>query len=155
MDPIYIPIFHSPVEDTKKEIGLIYLKVVPPKSHKSEWVKYCHVKNIMPKNIQLDITKLVSEINSKYNPIVEMDNKIHPGCAVLPTDVEKVASEMYLGFVEIFKSKIDAPCVRCVYTIGSDVVIYSNSSLHNCSGYDIIKLGRFLDSSDEAGIFKL
>ena len=139
------------------EYGIIYLKVCPPSGHHSEWMKHCFVNSELALDDRNKIDEISSGINSKYasDIIIPMDSKLHPGCVCTTDSVRKIATEMYNGYVSFFESKLGIECVRCVYSVGeiSDVNVKSTHYL----GYDdvVIKVGRFLDSSDETGLFKI
>jgi len=145
------------------ECGVIYIKVVPPKGHKSEWIKYCYLSSMMPADLQNEIKELADLINTRHQAdiVIPMDTMIHPGCTTKPEVVEEIAREMYNGFIKIFSTKIGVDCIRCVYSVGelSNVNVGSTHKLYHSSekGYDevMIKLGRYLDSSDTVGIFRV
>ena len=152
------------------ECGVIYIKVVPPKDHNMRWLKHSFIS--MPKSVQPKIKELADRINSRPGIVIPMDVKLHPGCATTPEIIEEVAKEMYEGFSNIFEG-----FVRCVYSVGElsdkQILLGGNDeedvkmgllsdvdSVHHLLGhkrYDevIIRVGEFLDSSDEVGIFKV
>ena len=146
------------MEKQLMEYGVIYLKVCPPAEHCLAWLKHVHIDtNIIPTKIQHNIRELSNKINDKYasDIIIDMDTKLHPGCLTTKESVDVIASEIYNGFTKAISEYIDCPCVRCVYSIGK-IKNINVESVHYL-GHDqvMIKVGNFLDSSDEVGLFKI
>jgi hypothetical protein len=144
------------------EYGVIYIKICPKKGHKSEWIKYCHIFSAAPKSLQQNIIQISNDINTKYSNdiVIPMDTTIHPGCTTTPDMVEEIATDMFNMYSEMMSRQGVDNCIRCVYSIGelSDVNVTSTHNLfHKDGGYDdvMIKIGRFLDESDETGIFRI
>jgi hypothetical protein len=144
------------------EYGVIYIKICPPKGHPSEWIKYCYIFSAAPVSLQNNIKQIVNDINTKYSDdiIIPMDTMIHPGCTTTPERVEEIATDMFNQYNEMMDRQDLPNCVRCVYSIGELSNIDADSTHHLFSkdgGYDdvMIKIGRYLDSSDEPGLFKI
>ena len=145
------------------ECGVIYIKICPPKGHKSEWIKYCYTFSSVPTSLQQNITKISNDINIKYvnDIIIPMDIMLHPGCTTKPEKVEEIATDMYNQYVEMMERQGAKNCIRCVYSTGelSNTDVESTHKLYHVSGqgYDdvMIKLGRYLDESDEPGLFNI
>ena len=133
------------------EYGVIYIKIVPPKGHKSEWLKYLVSSKIMPESIQHSLKELCNKINSRDGIIIPMDDKVNPGCVTTSEIVSNVVNEMYNGFLDIFK---DVKYIRCVYSI-MELNNINVKSAHTLDDPGMVKLGRYLDSSDETGIFEV
>lgn len=148
--------------DNPREYGILYAQAVFPKGHKLEWIRYCALTDILPKDLQKEIKNLSTEINDKYKDviIVPMDNKILPGCITKPESIEEVSSDIYQGMLNIFKKLTgDTNCVRLVYGVGemdSDWIETKTDSTHEVGNFPImVKVGRTLDSSNEPGIFRV
>jgi hypothetical protein len=64
-----------------KTYGVIYIKICPPKGHKSEWIKYCHLFSSTPKSFQENVKEIAHDINRKYadDIVIPMDITVHPG----------------------------------------------------------------------------
>ena len=145
------------------EYGVIYIKVLPPKGSTSEWLRYCYIFDSLPKSIQENIKHIASDINSKYvnDIVIPMDTMLHPGCTTTPEKVEEIAQDMYNQFSDMMNRQELTNCVRCVYSVGelSNINATSTHKLFHESGkgYDeiMLKVGRFLDESDEPGLFKI
>lgn len=141
----------------KMEYGVVYIKVLPPKGNKLEWIKYCYLFSYLPKSIQGNITHITNDINTKYasDIVIPMDIMLHPGCTTKAEKVEEIATDMYNQFLDLADRQGFPNCVRCVYSVGelSDINVSSTHKL----GYDnvMLKVGRFLDESEEPGIFKI
>ena len=139
------------------EYGVIYIKICPPSGHPFEWVKYCYIFSLATKSIQQNILQIASDINTKYidDIVIPMDIMLHPGCTTKPDKVEEIATDMYNQFLEMAERQGFANYVRCVYSTGelSDINVKSTHQL----GYDpiMLKVGRFLDETDEPGILKI
>jgi hypothetical protein len=84
-----------------------------------------------------------------------MDIDVHPGCTTTPESVEEVASDMYNQFCELSERQGIPNSIRCVYSVGelSNVDVESTHQLGNDEV--IVKVGRFLDESDESGLFRI
>ncbi len=141
------------------ECGIVYVKVVFPKGHKLEWLRYCALTDILPNNIKDKIRNLSDKINLNFKDdiLIKMDNKINAGCVSSVDHIEEISNAIYNGFNEIFH-KDGVECIRCVYTVGD----IPKSELDRCKSLHevdslppIIKLGTFLDSSTTPGIFKI
>lgn len=147
--------------DDLKEYGVVYAKSAFPKGHKLEWLNYCALTNILPKDIQIEIKELSTYINDKYKDviIVPMDNRIVPGCISTPESIDDIAKDIYDGMNNIFKKLIDeGNRVRLVYGVGEihESHIVDCDSAHEVGNYPImIKVGRTLDSSNESGLYKV
>lgn len=142
-----------------KEYGVVYAQVILPKEHKLQWLKHCALTNILPKDLQSEIKELSTKINNKYKDsiIIPMDSRIMPGCTTTPEMVEKVSTDIYNGMNNIFRKLINEDnCIRLVYGVGEmPEEIDEISSTHEIGNYPIIvKVGRYLDSSDKVGMFK-
>lgn len=139
------------------EYGVIYIKICPPKGHKSEWIKYCHILSETPKSFQQNVVEIVNDINTKYSGdiVIPMDLTVQPGCTTTTEKVEEVATDMYNQFLELADRQGIPNSVRCVYSIGelSNVNVDSTHSLGNDEV--VVKIGTFLDESDESGLFKI
>ena len=137
--------------------GVIYVKICPPKGHSAEWIKYCHRLSSTPTSLQSNIRQIVNQINSDYkdNIVIPMDITVHPGCTTNPESVEEISKEIYSYYVEMMDRQDVPDCVRCVYSVGELSNINVDSTHHLGPDEVMIKLGRFLDSSDDPGIFKV
>jgi hypothetical protein len=133
------------------EYGIIYIKVCPKGS--GAWIKHCHILSSTPMSFQQNVVDIANNINSKYSNdiVIKMDVSIHPGCTTTPEKVEEVATDMYNQYCELAVRQGIDNSVRCVYTIGelSNVDVKSTHQLGNDD--DVVKLGHFLDESDNSG----
>lgn len=139
------------------EYGVIYIKICPKKGTPGEWIRYCQILSATPKSFQKNSEDIANNINTKYSDsiVIPMDIDVHPGCTTTPESVEEVATDMYNQFSELAERQGIPNSIRCVYSVGEmDNVDYE--STHNLPPYPVmIKVGRFLDESDEPGIFKI
>jgi hypothetical protein len=145
-----------------QEYDVIYLTVCPKKGTPAEWIKYCHIFSALPKSFQENIKHITDSINSKYTDdiVIPMDISLHPGCTTTPERVDEIATDMFNQYSEMMNRQDLPNCVRCVYSIGELSNIDTDSTHHLFSkdgGYDdvMIKIGTYLDSSDEPGLFKI
>ena len=110
-----------------------------------------------PKSFQINSKEIADDINSKYSSdiVIPMDVDVHPGCTTTPEKVEEIATDMYNQFCELAERQGIPNSIRCVYSVGEmDKVDYE--STHYLPPYPVmVKVGRFLDESDEPGIFKI
>jgi len=138
------------------EYGVIYLKLIPKEGNLS-WIKYCHIYGALPIPIQDGIKKVVDTINNEYKDdiIIPMGLDAQIGCIVTPESVRKI-SETIFGMYSVMLHSLDVrPDVRVVYSVG-DINNVNVGSIHQVSHDDVmVKVGRYLDSSDESGIFKI
>ncbi len=139
------------------EYGVIYIKVCPKKGTPGEWIRYCQILSATPKSFQKNAENIANNINTKYsdNIIIPMDIDVHPGCTTTPEVVEEVATDMYNQFCELAERQGVPNSIRCAYSVGEmDNVDYE--STHYLPSYPVmVKVGRFLDESDEPGIYKI
>ena len=135
------------------DYGVIYIKVCP--KGPGEWIKYCHIFSSTPPSFQQNVREIANNINTKYSDsiVIPMDVAVHPGCTTTKESVEEVASDMYNQFCELAERQGIPNSVRCVYSVGelSNVDVESTHQLGNDEV--IVKVGRFLDESDEPGLF--
>lgn len=135
--------------------GIIYIKVCPKGS--GAWIKHCHILSSTPMSFQQNVVDIANNINSKYSNdiVIKMDVVIHPGCTTTPEKVEEIATDMYNQFCELAERQGIPNSVRCVYSVGelSNVNVDSTYSLGNEEV--MVKIGHFLDESDEPGIYKI
>lgn len=139
------------------EYGVIYIKICPKEGTPGEWIKYCQILSATPKSFQQNAEDIANDINTKYSDsiVIPMDIDVHPGCTTTPESVEEVATDMYNQFCELAERQGVPNSIRCVYSVGEmDNVDYE--STHYLPPYPVmVKVGRFLDESDEPGIYKI
>lgn len=134
------------------EYGVIYLKIIEP-----EWVKYCHIFSALPLSFRNDVIKVTDGLNVKYkdNILTPFTYNVQNGCVVKSEYVEEVAINLLSAYKDILIKQSVNPCIRVVFSTG---VVKSPicDSIHVVNSDDVVvKVGRFLDSSDEIGIFKI
>ena len=137
------------------QYGVIYIKICPKGS--GAWLKHCHILSSTPMSFQRNVVDIMNNINSKYSDdiVIKMDLNIHPGCTTTVESVEEVATDMYSQFCELAERQGIPNSVRCVYSVG-ELSNIDVKSTHELSNDDIVvKIGHFLDESDEPGIFKI
>jgi hypothetical protein len=144
------------------EYGVIYIKVCPVKGSQAEWIKYCHIFSSTPPSFQQNVKEIANDINTKYSDsiVIPMDVTVHPGCTTTKESVEEVANDMYNQFCELADRQGISNSIRCVYSIGEIKDVNVDSTHHIMpvgSKYDdvMIRVGHFLDESDEPGIYKI
>ena len=139
------------------EYGVIYIKVCPKDGTPGDWIKYCHILSSTPLSFQQNAKEIADNINSKYSDsiVIPMDINVHPGCTTLPESVEEIATDVYNQFCELAERQGIPNSIRCVYSVGelSNVDVESTHQLGNDEV--MVKLGHFLDESDEPGIYKI
>ena len=89
-----------------------------------------------------------------------MDVTVHPGCTTTEESVEEIATDMYNQFCELADRQGISNSIRCVYSIGEIKDVNVDSTHHimpvGSKYYDVmIRVGHFLDESDEPGIYKI
>jgi hypothetical protein len=84
-----------------------------------------------------------------------MDIDVHPGCTTTSESVEEIATDMYNQFCELVERQGIPNSIRCVYSIGELSNIDVDSTHHLGTDEVMVKLGHFLDESDESGIYKI
>lgn len=138
-----------------KNYGVIYAKICPKDKKNGSWIKYCHLISQTPQSFQDEMRDIVDYINKKYSLIIPMDFSVHPGCVSNVEEVDEVAKEIFEKLKDLAKKQGIENSIRCVYGIGEleDVNV---ESIHYLKPYEImVKVGRFLDNSDEPGLFKI
>ena len=140
-----------------KEYGVLYARVCFPKEHRLNWISFCNIFSLLPKDLQSEVSSLTESINTKYKDVivVPMDKSIIPGCVTLPDSIEEVANEIYTGMNKIFEKLVgETDVVRLVYGIGEmnkDWIEKETTTTHEIGNFPImVKVGRFLDYG-EAG----
>lgn len=138
------------------ECGLIYVKIIP-KSPKAEWIQYCHLFESLPQVLQLDLMSVISRINEKYQDemISPLFDNVHPGCIVKLESVDKIAKELYERYDDLMSELLDEHCIRLVCSVGEVENPNREVNTHHSSGNGLVRLGRFLDFSNDIGIFRI
>ena len=137
--------------------GVIYIKICPKEGTPGDWIKYCHILSATPKSFQINAKEIADDINSRYSDdiVIPMDIDVHPGCTTTPESVKTVAEDMYGQFCEMVGRQGIPNSVRCVYSVGEMEKVDVDST-HHLPAYPVmVKVGHFLDESDEPGIFGL
>ena len=139
------------------EYGVIYIKVCPKKGTPGEWIRYCHILSATPKSFQQNAEDIANDINAKYSDsiVIPMDIDVHPGCTTKSEKVEEIATDMYNQFCELAERQGIPNSVRCVYSIGEIKDVNVDSTHHLGNDELMVKVGHFLDESDEPGIYKI
>ena len=138
------------------DYGVIYLKLIPKEGNLS-WIKYCHIYGALPVQIQEGIKKVVDDVNNEFKDdiIIPMGLDAQLGCIVKPGVVTKVAESIFGRYCVMLHTLDVAPDVRVVYSIGN-IRNVNVGSIHRVNCDDImIKVGHYLDGSDEPGLFKI
>ena len=137
--------------------GIVYIKICPKEGTPGDWIKYCHLLSATPMSFQKNVSEIAADINFRYmdDIVIPMDVDVHPGCVTKPERVKEIAEEMYSKFSEMAERQGIPNSIRCVYSVGEmEKVDYD--SAHYLPAYPVmVEVGRFLDSSDEPGIFGL
>ena len=139
------------------EYGVIYIKVCPKDGTPGDWIKYCQILSDTPKSFQNNSKEIANNINTKYSDsiVIPMDIDVHPGCTTTPEKVDEIATDMYNQFCELAEGQGIPNSIRCVYSIVELENVDKESTHHLISYPVMIKIGRFLDESDEPGIYKI
>ena len=139
------------------EYGVIYIKICPKDGTTGDWIKYCRILSDTPKSFQNNSKEIANYINTKYSDdiLIPMDVDVHPGCTTTPEKVDEIATDMYNQFCELAEGQGIPNSIRCVYSIVELENVDKESTHHLISYPVIIKIGRFLDESDEPGIYKI
>ncbi len=135
------------------DYGVIYIKICP--SGVGEWIKYCHILSSTPTSFQQNVRDIANNINSKYSDdiIIPMDITVHPGCTTTSEKVEEIATDIYNQYLELADKQGIPNSIRCVYSIG-ELSNIDFPSTHRLGNDEVmVKLGRYLDSSYDAGLF--
>ena len=137
--------------------GVIYIKICPVEGSKGDWIKYCNTLSSMPKSFQQNVDIIANDINSRYSDdiVIPMDVDVHPGCTTTPEKVEEIANYMYQQYSELCERQGIPNSVRCVYSVGELESVNVDSTHHLGNDGLMVEIGRFLDDSDEPGIFEL
>jgi hypothetical protein len=139
------------------EYGVIYIKVCPKDGTPGDWIKYCHILSATPKSFQQNSEAIANDINTKYSDsiVIPMDIDVHPGCTTTPESVEEVATDMYNQFCELAERQGIPNSIRCVYSVGELSNVEVDSTHHLGNDEVMVRVGRFLDESDEPGIYNI
>jgi hypothetical protein len=138
------------------EYGVIYTKICPKDGTPGDWIKYCHFLSETPKSFQENVATITEDINTRFKDdiVIPMDEDVHPGCTTKPEKVREIAEEMHRLYSEMCERQGIPNTVRTVYTIG-ELDNVDKESTHYLHGETMVKLGRFLDESDETGIYEI
>jgi len=137
------------------ETTLLYIKICPKK--KGRWLKHCHIFSMTPKLFQTQLLEVVNYVNIKYSSdiLIPMDDSVHPGIVLFPKRSSEIAEDIYLQFCELAINQDIPNSIRCVYITG-ELLSLEAVSIHLLPNCELtVKLGRYLDSSDKHGLFKI
>lgn len=137
------------------EYGVIYTKICPKDGVPGDWIKYCHFLSETPKSFQENVATIAEYINERYKDeiVVPMDEDVHPGCTTKPEKVREIAEEIHRLYSEMCIRQGIPDSVRTAYTIG-EIENVNKTSTHELVGQTMVKF-RFLDESDEPGIYEI
>lgn len=138
------------------EYGVIYLKLIPKKG-KLSWIKYCHIFSALPEPIQEGIKEVVNHINDKYKDdiIIPMGLDAQLGCVVKSEKVSIISTSIYNMCYNLLSTLFIEPNIRLVYSVG-EINNISVKSIHQVYNDEvIIKVGRYLDKSNDVGMFQI
>ena len=137
------------------EYGVIYTKICPKDGVPGDWIKYCHFLSETPKSFQKNVATITEYINESFKDdiVIPMDEDVHPGCTTKPEKVREIAEEMHRLYSEMCIRQGIPDSVRTAYTIG-ELENVNKTSTHELVGQTMVKF-RFLDESDEPGIYEI
>ena len=137
------------------EYGVIYTKICPKDGVPGDWIKYCHIISATPKSFQENVATISEDINERFKDdiVIPMDVDVHPGCTTKPEKVREIAEEMHRLYSEMCIRQGIPDSVRTAYTIG-EIENVNKTSTHELVGQTMVKF-RFLDESDEPGIYEI
>ena len=137
------------------EYGVIYTKICPKDGVPGDWIKYCHFLSETPKSFQKNVATITEYINTSFKDdiVIPMDEDVHPGCTTKPEKVREIAEEMHRLYSEMCIRQGIPDSVRTAYTIG-EIENVNKTSTHELVGQTMVKF-RFLDESDEPGIYEI
>ena len=137
------------------EYGVIYTKICPKDGVPGDWIKYCHFLSETPKSFQENVATITEYINESFKDeiVIPMDEDVHPGCTTKPEKVREIAEEMHRLYSEMCIRQGIPDSVRTAYTIG-EIENVNKTSTHELVGQTMVKF-RFLDESDEPGIYEI
>lgn len=143
-----------------KEYGVLYLKPVFPEGHKKQWLNYVKIGVGIPKELSSILDGFVERTNKKFKDYIhlKLDKGLQPGLLCDADRVEEIARFIYNGYCDAFDAANIKPYLRLVYTTGTIDEKYINEvdTVHHLPPLPVmVKLGRFLDSEKETGIFKI
>ena len=138
------------------EYGVIYTKICPKDGVPGAWIKYCHFLSETPKSFQDNVAAIAADINSKFadDIVIPMDEDVHPGCTTKPEAVRQVAEEMHRRYSDLCEMQGIPNSVRTAFTTG-EIENVNKPSTHELVSQTMVKLGRFLDESEEPGIYEV
>lgn len=138
------------------EYGVIYTKICPKDGVPGDWIKYCHFLSETPKSFQDNVREIVADINTRFadDIVIPMDEDVHPGCTTRPDRVREVAEEMHRQYSELCERQGIPDTVRTAFNVG-EIENVDKETTHHLIGQTMTKLGRFLDESDEPGIYEV
>jgi hypothetical protein len=137
------------------EYGVIYTKICPKDGVPGDWIKYCHFLSETPKSFQENVATIAEYINERFKDeiVIPMDEDVHPGCTTKPEKVREIAEEIHRLYSEMCIRQGIPDSVRTAYTIG-EIENVNKTSTHELVGKTMVKF-RFLDESDEPGIYEI
>ena len=138
------------------EYGILYVRLVPKKGHFS-WIRYCHIYNALPQSIQDGIKEIVTYINKKYydDIVIPLGLDVQMGCVVKLEKINIISKDLYNKYINLLNDLSIEPNIRLVYSIG-EINIANVKSVHRLySDKVIIKVGHYLDESNEPGLYKI
>jgi len=136
--------------------GIIYARLFP-KEENLGWVRFCHIYDAFPDPLMNVIKEVVTYINNKYKDdiIIPMGLDAQIGCVVKPEKADSIATSIFNIYSGLLSSISVQPCVRLVYTIGELDMIDVDSIHKLYPELNVVRVGRYLDSSDETDIYKI
>jgi len=144
----------------QKEYGIIYCQVCLPETHGMSWLRWCNSPNILPDFFKKELFSTIESLNQKWKDelIIELDKSPLTTCLTKTGKTEEIAYDIYLHLNDLIKkySEIEDN-IRIVWTESSlpesREEMPSAHMLGNFPGP--IRVGTFLQSDNEVGVFKV
>jgi len=154
------------MKDTKTKIkrcGVFYVKTIFPYGNKLEWLNYLQIDSSIPKNLYLEIDKMVDYFNKKYESDIKfpINKGMTMGCICSVEILDELTSEFYDSYNHIFSTVgVIEPYIRLVFgtllfeeeNITDIHKVGTQGSRFNYK--QMTKIGKLLDGSKK-GYFKL
>jgi hypothetical protein len=143
-----------------KNYGIVYAQSCLPEDHFMSWMKWCNMPAILPAEFKAELEAVVKKLNEKWadDIYLPINASPMPTCLCKPEVAEEIAKDIHKEF-NLFLSPYseEKHNMRVVWTTGemNDEVEYSTSAHGLGSHKPAVRIGLFLQSKSDCGVFRV
>ena len=148
------------MKTTEKEYGIVYCQICLPKEHGLSWLRWCNSPLMLPEYARNELYEVINALNMKWESemIISLDLSPLPTCLTKKGRTSEIANDIYAQMNEFIKKYSGLEDnIRLVWTESLlPENVETRTSAHQLGNYPAaVRVGRFLESSDDVGIYQV